>query len=316
MSRYVSVKCACCNNDFDKTVRRYNEAIKNGWLFYCGRECYSKHKTIAKNLKCSNCKNDIVVSNHDFNDSKTKRFFCSQNCAASFNNKIRGKRSEETKQKIKKSVLVFNRGNNYIENYEKICPVCSNKYVPLRDSQKFCSKLCVHIYEFGRGFFTKEEIISLILEKSKELNETPTKKSCKKFLTSSINLFGTWNNAIKACGLKPNINLYPHTRLRSADGHMCDSLSERIVDNWLFSNGFIHDKNKNYPESRKNCDFYVPLKDLWIEYFGLLGDNKIYDDGVEMKREMAKKFNLNLIEIVRDDIYPDIKLNEKLKNYM
>jgi len=95
---------------------------------------------------------------------------------------------------------------------------------------------------------------------------------------------------------------------------MADSISERIVDNWLHDHGLVHEKNKKYPNSKMNCDFYLIDHDIWIEYFGLIGVEE-YDKGVEIKKDVAKDNGLTLISLTPDDLYPTIGLDNIFKKY-
>ena len=42
-------------------------------------------------------------------------------------------------------------------------------------------------------------------------------------------LFGSWNNAVKASGLKPNPVMFSEKQIAN-DDHVCDSLAEKIID--------------------------------------------------------------------------------------
>ncbi|GAI04393.1 unnamed protein product, partial [marine sediment metagenome] len=45
--------------------------------------------------------------------------------------------------------------------------------------------------------------------------------------------FGSWNNAIKLAGFKPNQVIFSK-KFIAKDGHICDSYAEQIIDDWLF----------------------------------------------------------------------------------
>ena len=47
-------------------------------------------------------------------------------------------------------------------------------------------------------------------------------------------IFGSWNNAVEAAGFKPNPVLFAEKHTAD-DGHHCDSLAEKIIDDWLNS---------------------------------------------------------------------------------
>lgn len=130
-----------------------------------------------------------------------------------------------------------------------------------------------------------------------------------RLVNAAVRYFGTWNKAMVSCGIKPNGSRYQKIRIKSSDGHMCDSLSEKTVDEWMSTNNIRHSRSKKYPNSKMDCDFYLPDHDAWVEYFGLIGQVEEYDKGVEIKRQLAKEHELNLIEILPSDLYPENKLD-------
>ena len=75
-------------------------------------------------------------------DKKSKKVpcrFCSKKCS---NTRIH---NEETKQKIKDSVVLFNKNNNRkINKKEKTCPICNNKFYVFNSERDkiYCNKLC------------------------------------------------------------------------------------------------------------------------------------------------------------------------------
>ena len=79
---------------------------------------------------------------------------------------------------------------------------------------------------------------------------------------------------------------------RALDGHVCDSNSEKIVDNFLFKNGIKHDIHVKYPDGKKICDFMV--NDIYIEYAGLYNSFKSYNTKIEYKINYCKENNLKL----------------------
>jgi len=122
--------------------------------------------------------------------------------------------------------------------------------------------------------------------------------------------FGTWNKAIKIAGFDPNPVMFAHKHT-AKDGHKCDSLSEKIIDDWLFAKNIRHERNYPYPG---NEGFTVDFKigNNWIEFFGLSGKLKWYDELKRRKLKLARKFNLKVIELYPKDIFPIDKLDNKL----
>ena len=75
--------------------------------------------------------------------------------------------------------------------------------------------------------------------------------------------------------------------------------------------GIPHEREKPYPGPTKmTCDFYLPDSDTWVEYFGLLGQHRDYDQRVEEKRETARSHGLTLVGITPDHIFPHVSLDK------
>jgi len=112
--------------------------------------------------------------------------------------------------------------------------------------------------------------------------------------------FGAWNKAIEAAGYKPNPLLFAEKQV-AKDGHICDSIAERLIDDYLFEGGIIHERNVPYPEGTYTADFKVG--DQLVEYFGLAGEHKRYDELKNIKQKIAKGYKISLIEIYPKDLY-------------
>ncbi len=123
--------------------------------------------------------------------------------------------------------------------------------------------------------------------------------------------FGSWNNAIKLAGFQTNPVKFAR-KYYSADGHLCDSLAEKIIDEYLFRHKIIHEKNIPYPENYKlTTDFKV--NNVFIEYFGLANEIKGYDQTIKRKRIICKKYHITLLEIYPRDLFSKNKLRDKFK---
>ncbi|RKS08475.1 hypothetical protein DFP74_4177 [Nocardiopsis sp. Huas11] len=113
--------------------------------------------------------------------------------------------------------------------------------------------------------------------------------------------YGSWLAALIATGVLPN---GAHKgvfgiRTLAKDGHVCNSLAEKTIDDWLSDNGFEHTKEPRYPDSQMRADFKVG--GTLIEYFGLIGRSE-YDEKVKLKRALARKHGIKLIEIQPKDM--------------
>jgi endogenous inhibitor of DNA gyrase (YacG/DUF329 family) len=90
-----------------------------------------KHKNFV--VKCLTCETDFTVKEREKLFPQREKYFCSRSCA---NTK---KHSEETKKKIKKSVLKFL--NKEFTGVKKNCPHCKEDFYTTKN-KKFCSMKC------------------------------------------------------------------------------------------------------------------------------------------------------------------------------
>jgi len=85
---------------------------------------------------------------------------------------------------------------------------------------------------------------------------------------------------------------------RAQDGHMVRSRAELLIDNYLYQYGIIHayEKQIALDDGEMYCDFYIPTKKIYIEYWGL-EDNPEYVERKNIKLKKYESEELNLIEI-------------------
>jgi hypothetical protein len=89
---------------------------------------------------------------------------------------------------------------------------------------------------------------------------------------------------------------------RSADGHYVRSKAEAIIDNWLYMAEIVHAYERKLPvEEDVYSDFYLPAGKVYIEFWGLENDPK-YKKRKEIKKNIYKKYNFNLIELNDSDV--------------
>jgi hypothetical protein len=123
---------------------------------------------------------------------------------------------------------------------------------------------------------------------------------------------------IKKCGgwesLLGRAMLLPHRRARGytvvgSDGHVCDSLGEQAICNFLTSHGVRHTREPRYPGRTWIADFGVG--NVFIEYFGLAGQPG-YDSKTRAKLKYAQSTALDLIAIYPADLARPGRLAELL----
>ncbi len=100
----------------------------------------------------------------------------------------------------------------------------------------------------------------------------------------------------------------------ATDGHVCLSLAEKVIDDWLSAHGIKHDKEPLYP-----YDFYInpagrmrgdwKVNNIIIEYAGLLDDPE-YKSKIKAKQELADQLNIQVLILEPQDL---LILNKKLE---
>jgi hypothetical protein len=89
---------------------------------------------------------------------------------------------------------------------------------------------------------------------------------------------------------------------RTADGHFVRSRAELLIDNWLYTQGIAHAYERRLPiEEDVYCDFYLPAKRVYVEYWGMEKDAK-YAERKARKIAVYAKHELQLVELTDDDI--------------
>jgi len=272
----IKVTCTTCGKIYLRPVGRVNEAKKFGWKQYCSRECQNQAKVTKIEKLCGNpnCNRKVSRLLNQFKKSDSGRIFCSQSCAAVVNNSKR--------RKI------------------KICPVCGEEFSGL---QKHCSRRCYANFlrsKPGVIKISKAQIITEIQKFYKKNGRIPLKMEYLHY-NAARDRFGSWNKAIEAAGFKSNPVKFSKKYI-AKDGHICDSFTEKIIDDWLYSQNIKHQRNVPYPNSPYTADFLI--KGKFIEFFGLSGELEEYDRIKKRKEKLAEKYKLKLIKIYPKDLYP------------
>jgi hypothetical protein len=308
------VKCDLCGKEFEKEIRAINEARKGKYRIFCSKDCFRKARSKTEIRQCLTCGLDVEVKQNRICRSKTGKIFCSSSCAAK-NNNLGRHRTEQEKAKI--SMALFGRRRNGEGNSwtTASCLICGKEFkYPFGRHRVTCSSPCGQIHQFGSLPYSKEEAVALLLKMKQETGDTPSSKLIERRVVHAIKrYFGTWNKAMQSLGLDPNTQWIRKKNLLCLDGHKAESISEMLVDNWLYENGIKHERMKLYPEGKMNCDFFLCDLNIWMEYFGLAGQHPYYDKKILMKREIAKRHGIRLIEILPCHLYPKIKIAEFLK---
>lgn len=268
------ISCSYCNKKFSKDNRHTNENLRLGHKSYCSVKCQSLFKNKRLIFHCQNpdCKKEFIKRRCEI----SKNNYCSRSCAARVNN-----------VKFPKRIAVIRK-----------CGYCKERFFGRR---KYCSTKC----KSDALTLSKGELIHRIRKFYKESGRIPVKREMNGIYKPARKYFGNWNNAVEAAGFKPNPILFAD-RCIAKDGHICDSLAEKLIDDYLFDKNIQHERCVSYPESNCTADFKIGS--IFVEYFGLVGEHKRYDELRKIKQQLAKKYKLDLIEIYPKDLYPHNRL--------
>lgn len=231
-------------------------------------------------INCSFCGSIVYRDLRSFNESLRNgwKIFCSPLCLASSR---------------KKQVII--KCNNFS---------CQKPFETSRTSSKYCSRSCA--VSVNNKIYPKKSAV--IKQFFLETGRIPTKKEFR-HEHSARKQYGSWNNAIQAAGYTPNPINYANKQI-ALDNHVCDSVVEKIIDDWLYTNQIAHEIHVAYTRSHMSADFRI--NGIYIEYFGLSGQHKRYDSVLKRKRVLWKKLNLKVIEIYPQDLFPINKLESIL----
>jgi hypothetical protein len=158
---------------------------------------------------------------------------------------------------------------------------------------------------FGEGiqdfrFLSRDQRLDVL----KVLKYKPTTKRVKE-------LFGSWLNALIEAEILEDGTRRTARGIQTIaqDGHVCLSLGEKTIDDFLFYHGISHDREPRYPEGNYRADFLIDS--TFIEYFGLKGDPE-YDTKTNLKQRICKKHHIRLISIYPSDLISLERLKRKL----
>ena len=131
-----------------------------------------------------------------------------------------------------------------------------------------------------------------------------------------VEVFGSWLQALMLAGILENgtQRMSRGVRCIANDGHICNSLAEKTIDDWLYSHNIHHEKEPFYPyhfrlnPTKLRADWKA--QNILIEFAGLM-DEPDYAAKMKAKQEIAKEFGLPLIILEPEDI---LNLDLKLAN--
>ena len=82
-------ECEWCHETFHKQQKYIKSYIKTGrnTTMFCSKLCMYKSQVKSFDEACGNCSKTITIQPHIKKESKSGKNFCSQSCAATYNNK-------------------------------------------------------------------------------------------------------------------------------------------------------------------------------------------------------------------------------------
>ena len=120
-------------------------------------------------------------------------------------------------------------------------------------------------------------------------------------------IYGSWFEGLAHSGCLPDgVLVGPRGyKCLARDGHVCRSLDEQYIDNWLFEHGVAHECEPRYPrhEALNSTGLIADWKvgDVYIEYFGLVGETA-YNAKMVRKQLLAEALGLRLVSILPSNL--------------
>lgn len=229
----------------------------------------------------------------------------------------------------------------------KVCPLCEEKFIedslphPLVkrfgiDKLDFCSP-CLRdtVLRSGNDVAARDEIVSYLRNLTEALQQIPHQgfgegvddfhgmDSNQRLAALQVlrrkpsvqrvkELFGSWLQAlIESQILNDDARrMGLGVQCLAKDGHVCLSLGEKTIDDYLHKHGIFHEKEPAYPEGSYRADFAV--SGAFIEYLGLKGKPE-YDRKTEEKQRICRRHGMRLILISPRDLVSLDKVEIRLQ---
>lgn len=95
---------------------------------------------------------------------------------------------------------------------------------------------------------------------------------------------------------------YP-AEYRCDNGVYVRSLSELCIANWLYANNinFDYERAVIFGEVTAHCDFYLPNQDVYIEFWGMINDEK-YIQYKQWKEPLYARYGCKLVSLYPNDL--------------
>lgn len=229
----------------------------------------------------------------------------------------------------------------------RTCPLCDQKFIETSLPQPLVERLGINRLEFcapclrdtvfqgsGNDTLEKEKVLTYLNDLAALLGRVPVQnfgEGMKDLLDLELKsrlallrllqrkptvnrvkqIFGSWLQALIEAGILEDGTRKTNRGIQciAKDGHICLSLGEKTIDDFLFARKIPHEKEPRYPEGNFRGDFSVNA--IIIEYFGLVG-NPDYDAKILEKKRICKKHEIGLTAIYPEDLINEARLYKKL----
>lgn len=227
----------------------------------------------------------------------------------------------------------------------KKCPLCGEKFIESSlpvpfinrlgiENINFCSPCLTEVIYGESDILSKDQVIEYLQDLTEIIQRVPTQNygqgiddfrdldfytrlelfqllKNKPSISRVKELFNSWLKALIDAGILENGTRRTGrgTQCIANDGHVCLSLGEKTIDDFLSNHGYIHIKEPPYPEGNYRADFQIGQ--VFLEYFGLKGNGE-YDKKIIEKQKICKKHGIRLISIYPNDLISLKRLGKKL----
>jgi hypothetical protein len=203
---------------------------------------------------------------------------------------------------------------SYIFNHHFMANTTKASKIPEKDMLNYLFKLSKTLGVIPtRKYMESIELPAEPIEKQIETGKILLKMPAYEIY---IYKFGNWLRCLSLAGVLDNGHRKTSRGIQclANDGHLCLSLGEKAIDDWLSNHNIPHEKESFYPFDEKLNPNKLSRTDwkignIFIEYAGLMDDSE-YASKMKKKKQLADKSGLHLIIIEPADLF---SLDEKLK---
>jgi hypothetical protein len=219
-----------------------------------------------------------------------------------------------TALKVNNKIEFCNSCYSYIFNHHFMANTTKASNIPEKDMLNYLFELSktlgvIPTRKYMEGVELPAEPIEKQIETGKILLKMPAYEIY-------IEKFGNWLKCLSLAGVLDDGHRKTSRGIRclANDGHLCLSLGEKAIDDWLSNHNIPHEKESFYPfdeelNPNKLSRTDWKIGNIFIEYAGLMDDSE-YASKMKRKKQLADKKGLYLIIIEPADLF---SLDEKLE---